>query len=349
MRKIGRFFRAILLTATVMAAASLSAFAQEETDALNADRETELTAEEMEEAEKTAEEMEEAVQKLVDAFTGKIAGENAEEAEEDSTGIGAGTYNMLLIGVDRRDDSWNGNSDVMILVTVNPQKETIYLTSFMRDLYANIEGIGVRKLNAACANGGAKLCVKTIRDNYQVRIDNYALVDFYDMIDIVDIFGGVDVELTEAEVTKANSIAKAMCKARGVDFEEHQITGSGLVHLDGYLAVGHMRNRSTGGDSDFGRTARQREVLLALLEKMQGKDLTDMAKLILEAQLNIEHDVDSATMLKLAAKLPSWLEYDVEQQRIPYDNLFYIQNEILTPNMDETIRILQETLYLERR
>ena len=74
-----------------------------------------------------------------------------------------------------------------------------------------------------------------------------------------------------------------------------------------------------------------------------------MAKLILEAQLNIEHDVDSATMLKLAAKLPSWLEYDVEQQRIPYDNLFYIQNEILTPNMEETIRILQETLYLERR
>ena len=315
MRKIGNFFRVILLTVAMMAAASLSAFAQEETDALNTDRETEMTA------------------------------KKTEEAEEDSTGNGAGTYNLLLIGVDRRDDSWNGNSDVMMLVTVNPRKETIFLTSFLRDLYANIEGIGVRKLNAACANGGASLCVKTIRDNYQVRIDNYALVDFNDMIEIVDVFDGVDLELTEDEVRVANQYVQSMCQANGEPYEAHQITGYGLLHLDGYQAVGFMRNRYSGNENDFGRTDRQRKVLLALLEKMKNGDLGDMAQLLLKVLPKMQHDVDSATMLKLAAKLPSWLEYKVEQQRIPYDNMYHSQNEILIPDMDETIRILQETLY----
>ena len=48
------------------------------------------------------------------------------------------TYNILLLGVDRRDESWEGNSDVILLVTVNKEKKTVYLTSFLRDLYADI-------------------------------------------------------------------------------------------------------------------------------------------------------------------------------------------------------------------
>ena len=48
------------------------------------------------------------------------------------------SYNLLLIGSDHRDDSWNGNSDVVILVTVNQDSEEIILTSFMRDLYADM-------------------------------------------------------------------------------------------------------------------------------------------------------------------------------------------------------------------
>src|SRR5699024_3112848 len=87
-----------------------------------------------------------------------------------------GIYDLLLIGVDRRDDSWYGNSDVMILLTVNHDRQTVYMTSFLRDLAADIPGIGVRKLNAACANGGAKLLVETLEENYQVSVDNYAMV-----------------------------------------------------------------------------------------------------------------------------------------------------------------------------
>ena len=271
--------------------------------------------------------------------------ETETEAEEQEQTIGKGTYNLLLIGVDRRNDSWNGNSDVMLLATVNPERETIYLTSFLRDLYADIEGVGVRKLNAACAYGGAKLCVKTIQSNYQVRIDNYALVDFNNMIDIVDAFDGVDLELTPDEVRVANQYVQTMCEANQEPYENHEITGSGLLHLDGYQAVGFMRNRYSGNENDFGRTDRQRKVLVAILEKMKTADSSDLAELLLKVLPQIEDDVSSTDMLKLVAKLPDWLNYEIEQQRIPYENLYHSENEILVPDMAETIRILQETIY----
>ena len=57
----------------------------------------------------------------------------------------------------------------------------------MRDLYADIPGLGVQKLNAANAYGGGLLLVQTIEENYKIHIDNYASVDFSAMIDIVDL------------------------------------------------------------------------------------------------------------------------------------------------------------------
>ena len=255
------------------------------------------------------------------------------------------TYNLLLIGVDRRNDSWNGNSDVMLLVTVNPEKETIYMTSFLRDLYANIEDLGVEKLNAACAYGGAELCVQTIEENYQVKIDNYAMVDFNSMIAVVDAFGGVDLELTEHEVKIANQYVHTMCDANGISFAEHEIIGSGMLHLDGYQAVGFMRNRYSGSESDFGRTDRQRAVLVALMDKMQEAGLESIDDLLFDVLPSIEHDVSMIKILDLASKLPDWLGYSFEQQHIPYDGMYYSQNEILVPDMEETLALLHETIY----
>lgn len=255
------------------------------------------------------------------------------------------TYNLLLIGVDRRNTSWNGNSDVMILVTVNPEKESIYMTSFLRDLYADIEGLGVQKLNAACAYGGADLCVQTIEENYQVKIDNYAMVDFNSMIAVVDAFGGVDLELTEHEVKIANQYVNTMCEANGVDYEEHQIIGTGMLHLDGYQAVGFMRNRYSGSGSDFGRTDRQRAVIVALMDKMQDAGVDSLDDLLFDVLPRIEHDMNMLKILDLASKLPDWLGYRFEQQHIPYDGMYYSQNEILMPDMEETLELLHETIY----
>ena len=108
----------------------------------------------------------------------ETSGVDSTAAEENST-LGENTYNILLVGSDRRDDSWNGNSDTMILVTVNYNTSKISMVSFMRDLGVDIPGNGTQKLNAAFAIGGISLLEETLKNNFRVRIDNYAAVDFY--------------------------------------------------------------------------------------------------------------------------------------------------------------------------
>ncbi len=267
-------------------------------------------------------------------------GNYSDELDEET-----GTYNLLLIGLDRRDDSWYGNSDVMVLVTVNEDKETVYLTSFLRDLYANIPEVGVRKLNASCAYGGANLCVDTITSNYGVEIDNYAMVDFDAMIGLVDALGGVDLELTEGEVKVANDYVRVMCGENGDSYEEHRIIGSGKLHLDGYQTVGYMRNRYSGDASDFGRTERQRKVLEAILEKAADDEIDTLEALIKKVLPYVTHDISAKDLLHLITKLPTWIQYSLEEQHIPYDDLYHSENEILIPDMEETIRRLRETLY----
>lgn len=319
MKNKGKLFEAVFLTAALTLSASVAAFAEDA--AVLGGTATEAVGE-----------------MLTEEQQDTVPAETVEEMAE-------GTYNLLLIGVDRRNDSWNGNSDVMILVTVNPEKEKIFMTSFLRDLYADIEGLGVQKLNAACAYGGADLCVQTIEENYHVKIDSYAMVDFDSMIAIVDAFGGVDLELTEHEVKIANQYVNTMCQANGVSYEEHRIVGSGLLHLDGYQAVGFMRNRYSGVGSDFGRTERQREVMMAILGNMKNMGLDSMDDILFDVLPTIEHNLGALEILDLVSQLPDWLDYEFEQQHIPYDNMYYSQNEILMPDMEETITLLQETIY----
>lgn len=258
------------------------------------------------------------------------------------------TYNILLLGVDRRDQSWNGNSDVVMLVTVNMEKQKIYMTSFLRDLYVNISGIGVRKLNAASANGGPELAVQTLEENYQVQIDNYAMVDFNAMIDVIDALGGIDLEIDEAERVTANDYITCMCQDNEEDPEPHYIKEAGVVHLSGYQAVGYARNRYTGKGSDFRRTQRQRNVMTAILKKVQSgsyDSLTDVVKSIMPY---ITHDITQMEMIGILMKLNTWIGYDTVEQHIPYDNEYYVENEILIPkDMSDTITKLNGLLYGE--
>ena len=272
----------------------------------------------------------------------------AEEESESETQLQetTGTYNLLLIGGDRRDDTWYGNSDVMLLVTVNSEKEKIYMTSFMRDLYADIPGIGVRKLNAACANGGAELCVQTIEENYQVQIDNYAMVDFNSMAEIVDAIGGVELEISEEEMEHINMRLPEQYKVAGKG-DPVYLDHAGEVWLDGFQAVAYTRDRYTGSTSDFGRTERQRKLLTAIFEKVKSDYVETQSTSTLQSLLSYtSHDLTGGDTLKLMMKASDWMNYELEEVRVPFDDMYYSENEILIPtDMAATREKLQDILY----
>lgn len=253
-------------------------------------------------------------------------------------------YNLLLVGVDRRDASWYGNSDAMILLSINRDTKTIHLTSFMRDLYANIPGHGIRKLNAACAYGGCPLLVRTIEENYKVNIDNYAWVDFNGMASIIDAAGGVEIDVTAAEVPYLNGYAKSMCDSAGVDYTQHQVTAAGTQTLDGYEAVGYARIRYVG-NSDYQRTERQRTVLMKIIGKMREMGTGELSDFIQKILPYVTHDIPQTTLLGFIPQVPAMLNYDVVTSRVPYDGMFHSQGEILVPDMEATITKLQEEIY----
>ena len=258
----------------------------------------------------------------------------------------SGTYNLLLIGVDRRTDDWYGNSDAMILITVNHNVKKIFMTSFMRDLYADIPGHGVMKLNAAHAIGGGSLLVETLESNYDVVIDNYARVDFESMIGIVDLLGGVDIDVSEAEEKVDYDYINSMCQSQEKNAEDYLITTSGMMHLDGMQAVAYSRIRYVG-NSDYERTSRQREVLTELFGTIKEMSIEELTKLINEAMPFVTHNVDELTLLKLIAKSSDLMSYELVEERIPYDGLYTSKNEMLIPDFNATIERLHETIYAE--
>ena len=256
----------------------------------------------------------------------------------------AGTYNLLLIGADARTDNSYGNSDSIILVTVNHDVKKIFLTSFMRDLYSEIPDFGIAKLNIAHAIGGGPLLVQTLEDTYGVVIDNYARVDFNSMSTIVDALGGIDIEISDEEAEAANKPIAEMCKMQKKKFADYKLEKAGKLHLNGIQAVGYSRVRKVG-NSDYERTERQRKVLTILVNKIKEMKFRDMSGLVNEILPLITHNVDQWTLAGLIARLPEMLTYEIETDRIPYDGMYYSQNELLVPELEETVEKLQDTIY----
>lgn len=284
---------------------------------------------------------------VLKGFEGELESEfDLGQIEKISEEAADGTYNMLLLGVDRRNEDWHGNSDAIILATVNHDAKKIFLTSFMRDLYAEIPGYGVMKLNTAHAIGGGPLIVETLENTYGVAIDNYARVDFNAMTDIIDALGGVDITMSDEEAKSANKSIKEMCKLQGKKYKKNKLKSGGDLHLNGIQAVAYSRIRKVG-NSDYERTQRQRKVLTEMFKKAKSLKFREISRLLNDVLPLVTHNVDQFTMVKLIADLPDMMQYEIVTERVPYKDMYHSQGELLVPDLGATVAKLQETLYAD--
>lgn len=276
----------------------------------------------------------------------KEALENMERyASEEPITTDGNVYNVLLVGLDTTKDSWVGNSDSMILVSINYRLHKISMISFMRDLNAYIPGIGYRKLNAAYPNGGGPLLLETIEENYKIDVDRYVTVDFGNMIDIIDEIGTIEITFTEKEAENANKSIRQQCRILGLKSKKYLIPGEGTYECNGMQAVAYARIRKVG-NSDYQRTARQREVLMKLLDKIKHIELDDLDRLATKLLPLLTHNIPESECWGLLAKAPTLLNYNIVQDRVPYDGMYYSSNGNLVPS-DVTIPKLKATIYGE--
>lgn len=252
--------------------------------------------------------------------------------------------NILLIGVDRRDDSWNGNSDTMILVSINDEKKQVSMISLMRDTGVDVPGCGTHKLNYAHAYGGPDLLMETIEHNYDVEVESYISVDFEGMIEIVDAVGGVELTLSDAEASCANNYVNSMCSAQGLSPDSYLFPSGGTYVCNGMRAVSYARVRYVG-NADYERTERQRTVVMKIIEKLKAMNASELLSFAMTAMSLTDFNIPVPELIELVGKAPELSGYEIVLDRIPYDGLYYSQNEMLMPDWGETIEKLKETIY----
>jgi polyisoprenyl-teichoic acid--peptidoglycan teichoic acid transferase len=158
-------------------------------------------------------------------------------------------FSVLLLGVDERDGD-KGRSDSMIVVTVNPHEKTTKMLSIPRDTLVNIVGKGYEdKINHAYAFGGVEMAMDTVEEFLDIPIDYYAKINMEGFKDIVNAVGGVTV---------SNDFAFS---SGGYSFNE------GQNQLTGEEALAYARMRKQDPRGDFGRQARQRQVIQAVIKE----------------------------------------------------------------------------------
>lgn len=193
--------------------------------------------------------------------------------------------NIALFGVDSRDkDSFKGNSDSVMVISVDKLHNKIKLTSIMRDSIVEVDGYGDRKLTDVYGLGGPKLAIRTINENFGLNIRDYATVNFANMAEIVDAVGGVEIYVTEEERVNANASIGEQIKELGLSKDTPGINQAGLQTLNGIQAVGYARIRyvdnPNGSYGDYGRTDRQREVMEQMFNKALKMDFWEYPEFI---------------------------------------------------------------------
>lgn len=199
-----------------------------------------------------------------------------------------GYRNIALFGVDARDKSLGkGNrSDTIMIASINQETGDIKLLSVFRDTYLNLGNDTYNKCNAAYAQGGPEQAINMLNMNLDLNIEDYVTVGFTGLIETVDAVGGVEIEIKEEEIRHLNNYqismvgtstdGKTFTATEGKDYTA--VTQAGRQTLNGLQATAYCRVRQVG--DDFMRAQRQRDVLVAIMEKAKQANPATLNKIL---------------------------------------------------------------------
>lgn len=207
---------------------------------------------------------------IVFAMVGSVVGkfneaDPIEHIEDvDSLRSEAHVRNVLLIGADA-DRGGSSRSDSIMIASVNKQTGRITVCSILRDTHVDVPGHQESKINAAYSWGGANLLVQTIEQNFGIKIDDYAVVNFEMFTALIDGLGGIELDVTEDEADYINNRHKY-----GKEEKPEEVPSGEGVRLTGYQALWYSRIRKLG-NGDWDRTERQRKVISAIMSDVKGQ------------------------------------------------------------------------------
>lgn len=263
----------------------------------------------------------------------KTAEQNKQEYEFNGKRDRNGATNILLLGSDARGKE-KSRADTIMIASYNPDKGTYKLTSIMRDTYISVPGYGDNKINAAFALGGPELLRQTIKENFDIDLQYYAIVDFEGFVRVVDEAFPDGVEV---------NVEKRMSENIGVTLEP------GLQKLDGKHLLGYVRFRHDAV-GDFGRVERQQSVIKEVGKQFASfQTLPKLPKLVGVVMPFVNTNMDTGDILFMGKGFLSKDNRNIDTMRIPVEGSYENQRvegagAILAINLEENKQALQEFL-----
>ena len=248
-----------------------------------------------------------------------------------------GEINVLLIGDDARGDEEETRSDALMIGHYDQTTNQVKLVSLMRDTYVEIPGHGMEKINAAYALGGPELVRKTIKYNFDVDVQYYAIVNFEGFSKTVDVIAPDGIEV---------DIPYEMSHGLGLTLYP------GQQKLNGEQLLGYVRFRHDI-NSDYGRVERQQEALAKLKdEAMSFQTIVNLPKLMGVIEPYIDTNIDKKTIFTIGkGMLSGGKDNEMETLRIPVEGSFgdlrTDVGAVLEINLEQNKQALREFLSLE--
>jgi polyisoprenyl-teichoic acid--peptidoglycan teichoic acid transferase len=241
-------------------------------------------------------------------------------------------FTVLLLGVDKREND-RGRSDSIIILAVNPKNESVEMVSIPRDTRTEIVGKGkVDKINHAYAFGGVEMSINTVEKFLDVPIDYYVEINMEGFKDIVDAVGGVTVQ-NDLDFTQ-----------EGVHFP------TGTMKLNGDKALKYSRMRHEDPRGDFGRQARQRQIIQGVIQEGASlKSLTNYTDIFQALGDNVKTNLTFDEMVKIQTNYKD-ASKDIKQQQVKgsgtkVSGIYYYL--VLQEEKDRLHNLLKEQLLLK--
>jgi LCP family protein required for cell wall assembly len=242
--------------------------------------------------------------------------------------------NILLLGIDARGKE-KSRADTIMIAQYDPEAKKFKIASIMRDSYVYIPGHGKDKINVAHAYGGPELLRKTIKENFDVDIQYFVLMDFEGFTKAIDKAFPEGIEI---------NVEKEMSKGIGVTLHP------GVQKLHGKELLGYVRFRKDA-ESDFGRVRRQQEVLKQVADEFISiKGIVKLPGVIGTIQPYILTNIEYKQILSILTSFLSSNTKNIDFFRIPVDesfeNVTYPRvGAVLDIDIEKNKKALNEFLY----
>lgn len=184
-------------------------------------------------------------------------------------------------------DNWQGNAqrlgntDGVILVTLDTANRRVLLTTFSREMLVQRPDGGIGRFTFIAKNYGPEALCEVVSTHFGVKVEKYFIFSMDNVQNIIDAMGGVEIVVTDAEANYLNRYRISR------DSTTPSMDKAGTYLFGGHAAVIYMRIRKVGGDGDNGRTRRIRTVLTTLAGKYAEASLGEAMQLIEDVSGNI--------------------------------------------------------------